>query len=85
MNCLSRDQAVNRVQDIQVSTLHDLASTEQAQQRLDGAAVWFEEDDAEHVRDAAKALRRAASELRDAEALLSDINTAMRARAVAQR
>lgn len=85
MRCLDRDQAVNRLQDIQVAILRGIAATEEDQQRLEGAAVWLTEEDAEHVRDAANALRRAASELRDAEALLSDINTAMRARAAAQR
>lgn len=85
MRCLDRDQAVNRVQDIQVATLRSIAATEEDQQRLEGAAVWLSEEDAEHVRDAATALRRAASEQRDAEALLSDINAAMRARDVASR
>lgn len=85
MQCVDNSHAASRVQDIQVSTLHDIASAEQAQQRLEGAAAWLDEGDAEHVRDAAEALRRAISELRDAEALLSDINTAMRVRAVAQR
>jgi hypothetical protein len=85
MRCLDRDQAVNRVQDIQVAALRGIAATEEDQQRLEDAAVWLTEEDAEHVRDAAKALRRAASELRDAEALLSDVNTAMRTRAAALR
>lgn len=85
MQCLDRDHAIDRVQDIQVSTLHDIASAEQAQLRLEAAAVWLDGEHAEHVRDAAKALRRAVSELRDAEALLSDINTAMRARTAALR
>lgn len=85
MRCHDRDQAVNRVQDAQVATLRGIAATEEDQQRLEGAAVWFEGDDAEHVLDAAKALRRAASELRDAEALLSDVNAAMRERTAALR
>jgi hypothetical protein len=85
MRCLDRDQAMNHVQTIQVAVLRGIAATEEDQQQLEGAAVWLPEEDAEHVRDAAKALRRAASELRDAEALLSDINTAMRARAAALR
>jgi Mg2+ and Co2+ transporter CorA len=85
MHCLNRPHAVSRVQDIQVGTLSAIASAESAQQHLEAAADWLDEEDAEHVRDAAKALRRAVSELRDAEALLSDINTAMRARTAALR
>jgi hypothetical protein len=85
MKCFDRDQAVNRLQNVQVATLRGIASAEEYQQELDDAAVWLAEEDAGHVRDAAKALRRAASELRDAEALLSDVNAAMRERTAALR
>jgi replicative DNA helicase len=85
MSCWDREQADNRVKNIQSSTLSSIGVMVERATFLEEAASMVHADDAGAVRAAAARLRDMIAIGREVESYLDEVNTARRAREEAAR